>query len=350
MVMALPRCHLKKISPDMSSWFVVVPPDGAARMVGLEVVRAFDQCAIAYKAFKTGIFLREIRGHLRDPDDTLVVDLLNQSLAVSCLDFAPTHMLVLALAPVTLFTLKLLQRQRITTAHWFYEDYRRVPSWRTVLEGYDHFAAIQRGPLPSACAAAASRYHFLHTAVMSPSLRAPDEPRTHDVAFVGVPSRHRVEVLEHLAENGLRMLIAGHGWHRYAGPLRAHIVDDTWVSPERTASFLARSRVGIDIPFHVPVARDPDTAVSPRVYNVLAAGAELVCEDVPQVHEVLDMCSFTTFTAPAGARDAVRRALDAFDTRAAEREANRRQVADHHTYARRVSRLVSRVETGDAAA
>jgi hypothetical protein len=322
-------------------WSLVLPPDGAARSVGAHVVNAFkkhigpESC----KTFDTLAFRESYKKLLKSPTDDMVVDLLNQSLAVSCFDFQATHVLSLALCPVTLFTLLLLRKHGITTVHWFYEDHRRALYWKDVLAGYDHFCAIQRGPLPDACAKAGANYHFLPTATASSGAVSPNLPRKYDIAFIGVPSRYRIAVLEKLAGHGFSLVIAGSGWKGYAGILQKMVVNNNWTDDEKSFSILSQAKIGINLSID-ELADRSDVHISPRVYDVLAAGAILVTEDVPLLIESLPGCTYHTFKSTDDACSVIRTLLSGYASLTNSIGHNRQAVLRDHTYRNRVEEIV----------
>src|SRR3954464_1018280 len=94
-------------------WILVLPPEGAARQVGEKAweTLAAQLPAANRKLFDTKTYLDAFDRLLKEPSDTMVVDLANQALIVQALDFEATHMLVIALSPVTRFTVELLRRR-----------------------------------------------------------------------------------------------------------------------------------------------------------------------------------------------------------------------------------------------
>jgi spore maturation protein CgeB len=334
------------VSAQPSAWFVVVPPEGAAREAGLETARAFtallgiDSC----KVFDSRKYLDFFIGQLKRPEETLVIDLFNHALAVQCLDFGAGNCLVCALSPVTLFTLNLLRSHGVKTTHWFYEDFRVARYWKTVIEGYDTFFAIQKGPLPDACRHAGCAYSFLPTAAgsacnASDPARAPaDRPR--DVAFIGIPSPYRVETLEHLAALGLSLCVAGLGWDRYDGPLRGSIVNNAWTDAKQAGDLLRTSKIGINLSVQQPGSDRPNTHVSPRVYDVLASGCVLVTEDVPLAHDALKNLHFHTFSDKQEAGRCIAGILAGMDKEEPFLESNRAVVCRDHTYEKRVREII----------
>lgn len=326
-------------------WFLALPPDGAARSVGTHVINAFKERlgAAACKTFDILAFRESYQKALKQPTNDMVVDLLNQSLAVSCFDFQTTHFLSLALCPITLFTLLLLRKHGITTIHWFYEDHRRAVYWKDVVAGYSHFCTIQRGPLPEACVKAGAAYHFLPTATAFPGATPLSHPRKYAIAFIGVPSRYRIAVLERLAQEGFSLAIAGSGWRRYAGILQKMIVNNRWTSDEESFRILSQAIIGINLSLDEPDDRT-EVHISPRVYDILAAGALLVSEEVPLLAESLPGCSYHAFNTVDEACSVIKMLLSSYNSFTADSEHGRQTVLREHTYAKRVEEILKFTE------
>jgi hypothetical protein len=330
-----------------SKWMLTLPPEGAARTVGEKTWDALCERLPAprRKLFDTKLYLDSFDKLLKNPTDQMTVDLANQSLVVQCLDFEATHLLVLALSPVTFFTAQLLRRRGLKTIHWFYEDFRQAKYWREVVGAYDHFLAIQRGPVETFCAEKGAKFHYLPTAAtLSPArpVRSWKE-RPGDAAFIGFPSSYRVSVLEAVLTSGIPLKIAGQGWERYRGPLQACMVDRGWVGGEESFRLLESCKIGLHIPTENP-AEDRDSChVSPRVFDVLAAGCRLLYEEAPLLRETLSGLGAREFRGPAGAVTAVRAALLEGLT-PQEAEENRARVMKEHTFAKRVEEILEIVE------
>lgn len=326
--------------PAGQRWFIVLSPDGAARMVSLHCAKAFEERFGADCKTFDSLKYRNAFSQLQNTvNHEMTVDLLNQSLIVSCLDFSATHILVMALSPVTVFSLNLLRKQGVKTIHWFFEDFRRVTYWKEVLPGYDHFCAIQRGPLPDACRATGAAYHFLPTAasmVSAGPISVSDRP--YDVGFIGIPTPYRIAVLELLAQNGMKVAIAGSGWNVYGGILQKSIIKSTWVSEEESFNILCRSKTGINLSVDKPVDRTI-THISPRVYDILLAGCSLVSENVTLLEETLPDCRYYTFNSPDDAFLAVDKALSEHPALFTTAEKNRLMIIQNHTYKQRVEQI-----------
>lgn len=319
---------------------IVVPPDGAARSVAKNVVDAFGALGIAHETFDMGKVLPVLTELFRRPQEQLATDFANEHLAVRTLDLPATHVLVLALSPVTLFTLNLLRKHRVRTMHWFYEDFRRARYWRDVLPGYDCFAAVQRGPIEEACRARGVTFALINTAtaLAAPS---PAENPARDIAFVGIPSPYRVAMLESLARAGMSLAIGGHGWDRYEGPLRRFIVSDRWMDRSELLATLHSARVGLNLSVASPREGGEHAQLSPRVYDIAAAGALLLTEEVPLAREGLEGCSYTTFDGPDRLVSQARELVSSFETRLGQRRSTQRAATERHTYTQRVRALVA---------
>lgn len=326
----------------MQKWLVTIPPMGAAREVALSAGRAFSSLGIPAVTFDYGSYQKLFDEFMPTADDTLRTDIINQSLIVKALDHDAQVLLVNALTPISLFTLHLLRRQGITTVHWFYEDYRRAVYWQEILGGYNIFCAMQRGPLPQACAKTGTHFLFLPPAVEPALARtSPEIPATVDVAFIGIPSPYRIELLEFLLREGVSLALAGHGWSAYHGPLEASIVHRTWTDRDTANRIYSSARAGLNLSVDRPIPGDQDTHVSPRVYELALAGLPIISENVPLLSEStfgLKVSTFATtnelaalvkFHCAAPARPAT-----------ASSDENIRAVTALHTYEQRIRVLV----------
>lgn len=323
-----------------SRWFLVIPPEGAARTVAQHTAEAFLECLgpSNVKIFDTAIYRKAYTGMLTISDENMLVDLVNQSLAISCLDFGTTHCLVGALAPVTLFSLLLLRKYSIQTIHWFYEDYHKALYWKTILDGYDYFFAIQHGEIETHCGKKNITFRYLPTAAACASLPWEDKERIYDTVFIGIPSRYRIGILEYLAKNGIHLCIGGSGWNQYHGILEPSIIKKSWESEEESFQLLLQAKTGINLSLDDPAGRD-DVHISPRVYDICAAGCRLVTEAVPLFTEAFPDAEAFFFGSP-------KEALDQITERADNAEStinNRTTVLRHHRYVNRVNTILQTV-------
>lgn len=323
---------------------MVLPPEGAARQVGEKAWESLCGLLPARnrKLFDTKSYLDAFDRLLKSPTDDMVVDLANQALVVQCLDFQATHVLVIALSPVTRFTVDLLRRSGMAPVHWFIEDFREAKYWKDVMPAYAHFLAIQRGPVEKACLEAGVRFRYLPTAAIlrpRPSVKAWRD-RSEGIAFIGFPSAYRMEVLEALAKDGLPLKIAGLGWEKYRGPLEPFMTGRGWFGPEEAFKLLENSRIGLHLPSEDPGPDRGNCHVSPRVFDILAAGCLLMTEEAPMIRESLEGMAISEFRGAAGAVRAARAALtEGVDDGLLA--ANRALVLRDHSFARRMTEILA---------
>ncbi|MBD3421174.1 MAG: hypothetical protein GF398_13745 [Chitinivibrionales bacterium] len=315
--------------------FLTLPPDGAAREVAEQVAAALT--IPEFKVFDTAKYLTAFKAMLKAPGKELAVDLLNQSLIVQALDFAATHVLVTALSPVTLFSLNLLRKHNIKTAHWFYEDFKRAIYWQDVVAGYDAFYAVQRGEIERVCGARHIDFALLPTAS---SLSATvSTVKNYDIAFIGIPSRYRIRILENLAHNGLSLAIAGSGWTGYTGILAGSIMSSDWINARDGAKLLSAARIGLNLSYAPPID-NPDAQLSPRAYDILASATLLLTEKTPLASELLDGYAYRTFSPDEDIVLIVRQMLDSYPDAHPAMQSNIEMVRTRDTYSARTKQLL----------
>jgi hypothetical protein len=325
-------------------WMMVIPPDGAARNVAHLAAKAFSEIIPdSFKIFDTLSYLKAYRQLLKNPEDELLVDLCNQSLVTSAIDFGTTHLLSGALSPVTLFTLNILKKINITTLHWFYEDYNRARYWQDILAGYDHFFAVQKGILPKICKEQNIQYHFLPTAQTVKPAIVHQNPGRYDIGFIGIPSTYRISILEKLHVSGFKCLIAGYGWNQYSGILDTSIVNREWVDDQQIAAYLSQVAIGINLSFENPFTRE-DSQVSPRVYDILSSGAVLLTENLDLLEETVAECHYETFINPDDAvvkAKLIRSSLQRYQELSAP---NCAIIQAKHTFHNRIEQILSAID------
>jgi hypothetical protein len=325
---------------------LALSPEGAARQVSQHLARAFETVLGRnnLKIFDCLKYDTAFNTLLRQPDADMTVDLLNQQLVVQCLDFKADAIVVPALSPVTAFTLRLLQGQRIKTVHWFYEDFRRAGYWRDVVAHYDWFLAIQRGTIEQTCREAGTSFRYLPTAsglsISDLSAGQAENPER-DVAFVGIPTPYRISVLERLASKNISMTIGGLGWRAYRGPLQPFVNSGEWIEGEHSAALLRSAKIGLHLSAEEPGKDRNETHVSPRVFDVLGLGLVLLTEEAPLITETLAGSHFHGFSSPVEVPGKVSTILADYKKERALAAANIVYIRDHHTYLRRAQTILS---------
>ncbi len=333
----------------MTNWLILLPPTGAARQASSNLLNAFKQKvpASSIHVFDCSKYLTAFNTMLKNPDETMAIDLLNQSLVIQCLQYEITHLFVPALSPVTLFTLNLVRKQHIKTIHWFIEDYQRATYWREVVSGYSIFIAVQKGPLPKICKDNNCQFIYLPTAASQESINQYQQQKCldkkADLAFVGLPSYYRVQLLEHLASQGISLTIAGEGWNEYKGPLSKYIISGTWVDSQQSASITNSALIALNASFKEPSGNLSDIQLSPRVYDILSSGTILLTEDVPLIYETLGDCHFYTYKNIEEIVNKVNTIKEEFnnDNLVKHIQENRQIILQNHTWQSRVEQIIN---------
>jgi len=323
--------------------------EGAARQVSESIAASFNEKIPpgSFHIFDCKKYLSSFLKLLKTHDETIAVDLLNQSLIVQCLQFSITHLFVSALCPVTLFTLNLLKKLNIITIHWFYEDYKRADYWKEVIPGYSWFFAIQKEPIKRLCKRYNCRFYYLPTATsdstISFSSQAIMYKKKADISFIGIPSDYRISFLEFLAQNGISLMIAGKGWDRYHGLLTEYIIENTWVDSLKMMEIIHYSRIALNLSVKNPDEERSSAQVSPRVFDILSSNTILFTEDVPLLYETINHCHFYTFKNKEEALTKILSILK--DTSIAllhkKISDNQKIIAANHTWNNRVDTILS---------
>jgi len=280
---------------------------------------------------------------LKDTDEDMVVDLLNQSMMIKSLDFGTTHLLVVPLSPITLFILNLHKKMGVKNLHWFYEDYRRAEYWKGILGGYHAFIAVQKGEVESECRALGVTFKYLPTGTHpheGPIIGA-ESLRGVDVAFIGIPTPYRTEVLESLVADGVKVKVAGSGWDRYLGPLKDFIISGKWVSSNESRQILIGAKIGLNLSVHDPTPDRDNTQISPRVYDIIDSNCLLVTENVPLAKESLGDIEYLTFDSHLDVIKVIKTGLENFKTHQGSFARNKDIIHSDYSYANRAAEIIS---------
>jgi hypothetical protein len=329
-----------------SKWFIVIPPVGAARIVAKHFANEFLKKlgTSQVKIFDSLTYQNSYKAILKTIDENLIVDLCNQSLIVSCLDFGVTHFISGALSPVSLFALNILKKQGIKTVHWFYEDFRRALYWNDVVQGYNVFFTIQNGPFPERCQQISTTWHYLPTAAsLEPHTAVQDEKRDFDIVFIGIPSTYRIRILEQIVTNGISCVIAGLGWDSYNGPLKNCILSGKWIDEAQSALILRRAKIGLNLSVDDP-AGVSDVHLSPRVFDILISGCVLLTEETSLSHQVLHQCSFETFSSGETVHAQIKRIISDYSLYKNDATTNIEMIKSFHLYSNRVDEIIKLTE------
>jgi len=169
-----------------------------------------------------------------------------------------------------------------------------------------------------------------------------------DVAFVG--SLHaglypnRIDLLEGLADLDLGVWGPGAEALPAGSPLRERVRGDG-VGVETWSAIYGAARIVLCIHYHRP--GPPCRQASPRVYEALACGAFLLCDDQPDVRRLFaDGRELAIFRDPEELRHKIRFHLGHERERREVAARGRARVLAEHTYRHRLAALLAAVAEG----
>ena len=333
----------------MKKWMLLLSLEGGARQVSVSIAASFNSKLPpgTFHIFDCQKYLSTFLMLLKKRDETIAVDLLNQSLVVQCLQYSITHLFVPALCPITLFTLNLLKNLNITRIHWFFEDYKRANYWKDIIPGYSWFFAIQNDPIQHLCEINRCQFKYLPTAtsdtVLSFSLQNNIYKKHTDVSFIGIPSEYRISFLEFLVQNGISLSIAGKGWDKYSGLLSKCIVENSWVDSIKMMEIVNYSRIALNLSVKHPNEEISSAQLSPRIFDILTSNTILLTEDVPLLYETLKNCYFHTFKSNENALTEIVSILRNYSVEMLFEKftENKKIISADHTWNNRVDKIIS---------
>lgn len=266
------------------SWMVVASPHGAARDISLACYAALQQMGKRVVLFDSLKSSDQIKSQLLPQFHDHAYDWMDYQLISRVVENQVTHFFTGGLAPVGAFVLKNLAVLGVQRIHWFYEDYRLVQYYKELAPFYDCFACVQKGDLLYEVPKRGGKYYYLPNGGPSVAEKKEWDSRLDTVAFVGVPSAYRIQILEALHQGGVSLQIAGEGWGNYQGCLKSSIVHPHWISREESFQVYQNAKVVLCLGQTPP---EMDQQVSPRIFEVLANGAWAISDQTPLQLEIL---------------------------------------------------------------
>ncbi len=282
------------MNPELR-WFVVVPPVGQSRIQAQRIANAVQQeFGSATYIYDSQDALARIQSCLRNSEQSMLVDWMNQNLVVKALEQGATHVLCLSMAPVDPYYLNLLRSKNVNCVHWILDDIHIADYWRAVLHGYDMVVSNQKGSVVRECLIQKINYRFLPLAADTPVSGAGIlwDARSLDIGFIGERSPYRVRMLETLAASGLKVGIQGDGWDREKGFLTRCILKR---GQDSDYDLYRQSRIALHLSHGQPSNDGSNEPLSSNVYNSIALGALPFIEASPCNQESLQGLGYQEF-------------------------------------------------------
>ena len=169
---------------------------------------------------------------------------------------------------------------------------------------------------------------------------ASDNPRRHQVGFIGGGNGTRDRYLAGLARAGLLSYVVGGAW---SDPAVNRLCLSPNIAPSQTALLYQQTKIVLNVfreVHHFNVQKTPATSLNPRVYEAIACGALVVSEWRPEVDRIVP--ELPTFRTEEECRDLIAGLLA--DPERAEdiRQQCAARLKDH-TYANRLQTVLATV-------
>jgi spore maturation protein CgeB len=170
--------------------------------------------------------------------------------------------------------LKTIRNMNIILTQWLVEDYTIISYWKYVASYYDFFFVLERGPLfEELLKVKAKKVKYLPVACDSKiykplKLSVEDYDKFGcDVAFMGVPRKERIKMLEFFTNFNLG--IWGKGWGEIDGKLKRYIRNNgKWVSGEEAAKIYNASKIILNLQISPFDKQKKANFVSPKTFSI----------------------------------------------------------------------------------
>jgi len=334
---------------------VVLPMYGGSLPIGRYCAQALQDLGHTVELFEAPAFhgafsaLRglQITGERLDQLENAFLQIISQAIQAKVEQFTPDLLLALAQAPLTRQTLKRMERQNITTAMWFVEDYKLFTYWRAFASCYDIFAVIQKEPLLSELEAAGQQNGLYLPLAALPDFHAPQEndPAAQrkygaKISFLGAGYPNRRAAFRHLRH--LDFKIWGSDWEG-DDSLAGHLQQQgARISPEEAVRIYHASQINLNLHSSVQV-RDlvpQGDFVNPRTFELAACGAFQLVDTRSLMPELFADDELATFRTIQELLEKIDYFLTRPQERAAYAQRGRSRVLRDHTYQVRMNSLI----------
>jgi len=263
----------------------------------------------------------------------------------------PDLVLSLAQAPLILPMLEHLRRKRFMTAMWFVENSRHLTYWQQLAAGYDFWFVIQREPCIAALKqAGAKEVRYLPMAA-DPSVHRPleltqaeREEFGADVSFVGAGYANRRAIFPRLLGHDWKFKLWGNEWDGatdLSSVLQRH---GARIETDTCLKVFNGSAVNLNLHSCTGTGFDPEgDFVNPRTFELAACGAFQLTDRRSLLPEVLTPNEIATVSSADELPAAITRWLREPEQRIAMAAKARQRVLAEHTYAHRMSDLLSQI-------
>ena len=253
----------------------------------------------------------------------------------------PDLCLTFALAPIPPGFRETLDRFKIRSAHWFFEDGRRFPIFERMASEHDMLCSIQPWVAAMLREQGHTDAHYLPLGVPIRCQNAPAKPAsspTYRVSFVGTPSPRRLKIFKEILD--LDFNVWGPGWAD-ADPAfeAAQREQGRWLSRDEEIEVYLNSEIVVNL--HQDAGRhgDPDF-INPRTFVLAALGVPQILEDRLELAPLFDLTQeLTVFKPDESVRRRLLDALESPQQRLRKAQKSQARALEYHLLQHRLTQL-----------
>lgn len=297
----------------------------------------------AFKAFRSVGMASERLDYLENS----YLQLVGQAILAKVEEFSPDLVLAMAQAPLSRQTLRRLQKDGVTTAMWFVEDYQLFTYWQTFAPLYDIFAVIQKGRIFEELAAIGQPNAMYLPLAADPDFHTPLELSPverrkwgSDVGFMGAGYPNRRAAFCRLLDRDFK--IWGNDWEGDEILRPAIQLEGRRVSSEECVKIFNATRINLNLHSSVNPTKlvSGGDFVNPRTFELAACGAFQLVDERSLMAEHFAPDELATFTSIDGLLASVDHFLARPEERMAFAARARDRVLAEHTYTARMQSLL----------
>ncbi len=339
---------------------VVLPFYGGSLPIGQYCIQALRNLGHSVEVFNAPQFytafmaMKDLRitSDRLDQLENAFLQNISQAILAQVESFEPDMVLALAQAPMSRQLLRRLEKMNVPTAMWFVEDHKIFTYWRAFAPLYSVFAVIQKNPFLQALEEIGQKNALYLPMAALPSFHcpatiSPEEQKTFgaDVAFLGAGYPNRRLAFKPLTQVK-SFKIWGTEWEGDTQLMRHVQQEGARISPEDAVKIYNATKVNLNLHSSLDsstVITDGDF-VNPRTFELAAIGAFQLVDKRLLMDELFTADMLATFTS----LEEMYAKIDYYTTHEAERVAMsqkaRAHVLEHHSYEKRMQRLLEAVE------
>ncbi|MEA1973875.1 MAG: glycosyltransferase [Candidatus Cloacimonadota bacterium] len=276
-----------------------------------------------------------------------LIELLSNLFWIELQNYNPDLVVFNAQSPITVKLLKSLKKNKISTAFWFVEDFRRFPYWKTIAPNVDFFFTIQKDEFYEKLKKAkVDFYEYLPMAAANIHQKLEitkiDKIKYgSDVSFMGAGFLNRHNLFSKLRSYNLK--IWGNGWEN--NPKLAENIQNNGerVSVEETIKIYNSSKININLHSSMgdSLFDEHKDFINPRTFEIAACGGFQIVDRRSIIDEIfVEDKDIVCFDSVAELREKIDYYLSHGNERERIAQAGQKKVLENHTYEIRINNMM----------